>query len=127
MASYKKLGKDMLLMTIGSLGSKILAFLLVPLYTTVLSTAEYGISDLITTTVSLCFPFFTLIISEPLLQFSLNKENNTAKIWFIAFRIWLIGTLVMFLFSPIVFFTPLKEYYGFVVAYYIGYSMYNIL
>ena len=127
MSSYKKLGKNMLFMTIGSLGSKILSFLLVPLYTSVLTTAEYGISDLITTTVSLCFPFFTLIISESLLQFSLSKKHEKSELWFISFRIWLFGTVIMFIFSPIVFFTPLKDYYIFVITYYMCFSFYNIL
>lgn len=127
MSNYKKLGKDMLLMTIGSLGSKVLAFLFVPFYTAVLTTSEYGISDLITTTVSLCFPLFTLIISESLLQFTLNKEDEISKIWSIGLRIWILGTLAMLLCSPIVLLTPLKEYYIFVVSYYIAYSLYNCL
>ena len=127
MSNYKKLGKDMLLMTIGSLGSKVLAFVFVPFYTAVLTTAEYGIADLITTTVSLCFPVFTLIISESLLQFTLNKENEISKIWSIGLKIWIFGTIAMLLCSPIVLITQLKEYYFFVVAYYVAYSLYNCL
>ena len=49
---YSKLGKNTLWMTIGSFSTKLLSFFLVPLYTNCLSTAEYGISDLLTTTVN---------------------------------------------------------------------------
>lgn len=55
---YKKLGTNMLWMVIGNFSSKILVFLLVPLYTYALSTREYGIADLLTTTISLLIPFF---------------------------------------------------------------------
>lgn len=45
MASYKKLGKDMLFMTIGTFGSRLLSFIFVPFYTSVLTTEEYGLVD----------------------------------------------------------------------------------
>lgn len=50
--------KNIGLFTIGSFGSKILTFLLVPLYTAVLSTVEYGSVDLVTSTASLLTPIF---------------------------------------------------------------------
>ncbi len=127
MSNYKKLGRNIVIMTIGNFGSKVLSFLFVPLYTAILTTAEYGISDLITTTVSLCFPFFTLIISEPLLQFSLKNETDISKIWIAGLNVWVMGTIGMLACSPIIFFTPLKDYYFFVIGYYIVYSMYNCL
>ena len=46
----KYLGKNTLLFALSSFSTKILLFLLVPLYTSVLTTAEYGTADLITTT-----------------------------------------------------------------------------
>ena len=51
--SYKKLVKNMGFLTIGNFASKMLNYLLVPLYTNVLSTEQYGIADLITTTIAL--------------------------------------------------------------------------
>ena len=60
---YKKLGKNTLLMVVGNFASKLLTFFLVPLYTYCLSTSEYGISDLMSTTISLIVPFLTLTIT----------------------------------------------------------------
>lgn len=74
---YKFLSKNMLLFSISSFGQKILAFLLVPLYTNVLSTAEYGTVDLVTTTVNLLLPVFTLNISESVMRFTLDDKDNT--------------------------------------------------
>ncbi len=118
--NYKKLGKDVVLMTIGNFGSRILSFLLVPLYTSVLTTEEYGTADLISTTITLLLPFFTLIIFEAMMRFALDKENNPSEIWKVGLRIELVGCLALLVLSPIILLTPMKDYYFFVIAYYIA-------
>ena len=50
MNRYKQLMKNMGLLTIGNFASKLLSFLLVPLYTNVLTTKEYGTFDIVVTT-----------------------------------------------------------------------------
>ena len=75
---YKDLTKNIGLFTISSFGTKIISFLLVPLYTLYLSTGDYGTMDLITTTVSLLIPVFTLNIQDAILRFSL--DDNYKKI-----------------------------------------------
>lgn len=119
MANYKKLGKDVLLMTIGSFGSRVISFVFVPFYTAVLTTVEYGISDLITTTVTLLLPFFTMTIFESMMRFPLDKEYDPKKVWQIGCKVEAIGFLIFLILSPILFLTVLKDYYIFVVAYYL--------
>ena len=63
----KKLVKNTLLLMLGNFSSKLLVFLMVPLYTSVLTTAEYATSDLLTTTINLLYPFATLMISNAFL------------------------------------------------------------
>ena len=46
MSKYLYLIKNIGVLTLSNLGSKILAFLLIPLYTSVLSTEQYGVFDL---------------------------------------------------------------------------------
>ena len=46
---YDALSRNFLLFTIGSFGQKVLSFLLVPLYTSLLTSAQYGLIDLIAT------------------------------------------------------------------------------
>lgn len=46
MGKYKYLFKNIGIMTISNFGTKILSFLMVPLYTNLLSTSEYGTYDL---------------------------------------------------------------------------------
>jgi len=45
---YKYLGKNTLIFAISSFGTKFMSFFLVPLYTNLLTTEEYGTVDLIT-------------------------------------------------------------------------------
>ena len=69
MNKYKYLAKNTLVFFIGSFASKILVFLLLPLYTSVLSTSEYAISDLMNTSVNLLNMVLTLMSQCYLMNF----------------------------------------------------------
>lgn len=60
----KALIKGTIIYAIGNLGTKILNFLIVPLYTYYISTADMGEYDLLTTNVALLSPFISMRISE---------------------------------------------------------------
>jgi len=107
----KKLGKDFGLLSIGNFASRILSFLLVPLYTSILTTYEYGIVDIINTTVSLVYPLAIMIISEAVIRFCLDKSSDMKQIWTISICITALGSLGMVVFSPIILLTSLKDYY----------------
>ena len=76
MSKYKKLLNNTLYFFVGNMGSKLLIFFLVPYYTYVLSTAEYGTADLITTTASLIIPVVTLSITEAVFRFSMDEKAD---------------------------------------------------
>ena len=63
-------------LAIGNFSSKILVFLLVPLYTSVLTTEEYGFYDLVFTTIQLLIPVFTCNVTDAVLRFTLESENH---------------------------------------------------
>ena len=71
---YGFLIKNITIFAIGAFGSKILTFLIVPFYTYVLSTEDYGNIDLFTTAVSLMLPFTTLVIYEAIIRFLAASE-----------------------------------------------------
>lgn len=75
MGKYKYLLKNMGLLTLSSLATRLLSFFLVPLYTSVLSTGEYGTYDLFSTTISLLIPILTVDIQEAVLRFALDEEK----------------------------------------------------
>ena len=92
---YKYLLKDTGLLTISNFASKVLVFLLVPLYTSVLSTEEYGIYDLIVSTVSLLYPLLTLNIVDAVMRFTMDKDVDKKQVAYIGIRYVGISVLVI--------------------------------
>lgn len=93
--NYLYLFKNIGLLTLSNFGSKILVFLLVPLYTSVLTTADYGTYDLFYTSISLLVPILTLNVSEGVLRFALDKDNDDSLIYSIGFKVTIIGFLIL--------------------------------
>lgn len=79
-SKYNTLFKNVGLLTISNMSSKILVFLLVPLYTSVLTTEEYGTYDLVVTSVQLLFPILTLNIVDAVMRFSMRQDLSVEKI-----------------------------------------------
>ncbi|MCR5627484.1 MAG: polysaccharide biosynthesis C-terminal domain-containing protein [Lachnospiraceae bacterium] len=73
---YSYLFSNMALFTISNFVSKILVFLLVPFYTTYLSESEYGVADLMQTTLLLTVPILTVNIGESALRFALEGDDK---------------------------------------------------
>lgn len=79
---YKRLGKNSLLVFIGSIGSKLMAVLMLPFYTAWLSVREYGDVDLISTYVSLIMGVVTLCITDAIFRFPQGKKKQAQRIYF---------------------------------------------
>ena len=76
----KYLIKNTIVLSIGNFGSKLITFFLVPLYTNILTTSEYGTIDLITILTTVIVPLITLNISEAVMRYSMDKNSNKEKI-----------------------------------------------
>lgn len=79
MNRYRKLINNSIIFTIGNFGSKIISFLMVPLYTHLLSTSEYGTVDLISTTIGLLLPLLTLELGQAALRYAVETKNEIEK------------------------------------------------
>lgn len=93
----KSLLKNIGLFTIGSFGSKIMSFLLVPLYTAVLSTEEYGSVDLITSTASLLTPILLLSIFDATLRFGMDSKYRKIDVLSTSINIAIKGSFILFI------------------------------
>lgn len=76
MSKEGKLVKNTIIYAVGNLGSKLIAFLLLPIYTKYLLTSEYGYFDLIVNTVSLIIPIVTFQITDGIYRFILTEEEK---------------------------------------------------
>ena len=72
-SSYKKLFSNTLVFAIGSFSSKVLVLLLVPIYTNYLTTAELGVTDVLTQIANWIIPLVTMTITEAIIRFGLDK------------------------------------------------------
>lgn len=126
-SEYKKLLKNTGLLAIGSFASSLLGMFLTPLYTSILSTTDYGISDLVSTSTSLLFPFASVAISQSIMRFSLDKASNKPSIYSSGLYTVLLGSLVLLPASfPIISQTVLAAYYHYFVLYYLSYAFHVI-
>ena len=94
---YSTLTKNMMLFTISGFGPKIIALLLVPLYTSVLSTQDYGTVDLMTTTAQLLIPILTLNIQDAVLRCALDKNYKKEDVFKVSFEINAVGGILLVL------------------------------
>ncbi len=72
--------KNVGILTLSNFASKILVFLLVPLYTSILSTEDYGTYDLATTTEMMLYPILSLNIVDAVMRFLMDRQVDRRKI-----------------------------------------------
>ncbi len=68
--------KNTLIISIGKICTQLITFFLLPLYTGVLSTHEFGIVDLLNTLVSLLLPIITFKIEEAIFREMVENRDN---------------------------------------------------
>lgn len=131
MDRYQYLGKNIIIFSISSFGTKLLSFLLVPLYTSILSTAEYGVADILTTTAILVGYVFTLNIADSVLRYGLEKRERSLDILAYGVRIINLGGLIVAAGLIIIGELRLLDWpwycYLFIWAYYFFSAMYQVV
>ena len=66
---------------IGQFSSKILVFVMLPIYTGYLTTAEYGTVDLIQQSVNVIWPVITLGITNGIIRFGLDRSYRKSDVF----------------------------------------------
>lgn len=76
MDKTKELTKKTFIISIGKMCTSFITFLLLPLYTSILSAEEYGIVDLVNTLIGLIVPIATLQIEQAVLRHLISHKND---------------------------------------------------
>lgn len=79
MANGHKLIKDTMLYGVANFGSKMIMFLMLPLYTRYFTPAEYGLWDLVVTTATLLAPFITFELVSAVYRWLLEENEAENK------------------------------------------------
>ncbi|KAF5042751.1 hypothetical protein DSECCO2_509350 [anaerobic digester metagenome] len=101
MDKYKKLIYNTFIFGISTFSSKILVFLLLPLYTRILSNADYGVVDLIVQTANLLIPIVSIGVTNGVIRFGLDKSNNSSDVFSTGLFTILGGFIIFLLFEPL--------------------------
>ena len=101
MDKYKRLLSNTAILGIGTVTSKLLVLLLLPVYTECLTKAEYGVADIITQSANLLMPLISLGICEAVFRYTLDTANDRREVLTTGFVIILFGLGVMLALYPL--------------------------
>ncbi len=108
---YSELAKNTMIFACATLGSKIIMFFLMPLYTNMLSPEEYGTVELIITGINLLTPILSLSITDAVLRFGLDKDVSHSAVLKDSFIFLSAVSFIAILFEPIIrLYKPISEY-----------------
>ncbi len=123
MSRYGRLMGNTMVFAIGSFSSKLLVFFMLRYYTSMLTPAEFGISDRITTTCNLLMPFVMLSINEAILRFAMDRSFSRAQVFTIGIKTVLAGFIVFCVFSPIFLAIDMLSPYTLIIYAYVLFGM----
>ena len=79
MNQKKELIKNTIIISIGKFSTQLVSFLLLPLYTSLLTTAEYGQYDFLNTISIFLIPCVTLLMEEGMFRFLIDAKETKSK------------------------------------------------
>ncbi len=121
MGRYKNLAVNTVLFALNSVATKLVTFLLVPLYTTYMSAGEYGLTDMSLTVISLLTPLVTLDVAEAAVRFIVGDRVRSDRYAAVALGVTVASVAVVAFLSPLLnlpAFGGLGAYKGWFVAAY---------
>lgn len=91
----ENLVKNTALFALGNLGSKMLQIILVPYYTRVMTSAEFGTTDILQAVVALLMPIFSLTIYEGVFRFAMERGYDRKGVFSTGVLVSVMGALVL--------------------------------
>ena len=119
MDKYKKLLSNTLILSIGTFSSKLLVYFLMPLYTAILSSEQYGTADLITNAANLLIPFCCIGITHGVFRFAADDDENNRVVFSSGVSVLLISSAAFLLASPLISLIPSFNNYAWLIAFYV--------
>lgn len=126
----KELFSNTLLFAIAQLGSKVMVFLMVPFYTSILSTAEFGESDMVFTLRAVLTPILSMCIADAVLRFFFLQNANPKRLMSIGFWTITLGAVISILVTIVLgflsFFDDIRSYLVFIPILFFSQALYNL-
>lgn len=110
MDKYRKLISNTFIFAVGTFSSKVLVFLLMPLYTNVLSEEQFGMVDLMVQVGNFLLPIVSCGIINGIIRFGLDKYYKKSDVFTTGFLTVFAGFGILLLLEPLLSHIPyLKE------------------
>ena len=127
MNKYTKLLKNTSILGMGAFLSKVLVFLLLPLYSSVMTTSDYGIADIVAQSANLLQPLITLGICNAVFRFCYDDKDNQDAVFTIGFSTLIAGMGIFALCIPLLKKIYILDDYMLLLALYVFmYGMHTI-
>ena len=89
------LTKNTLLLSLGTIINKCLVFFMIPLFSSWLTTEDYGTFDLLCTYVTMLIPILSLSVGEGIFRFAIEEDNEKRKYYITnGFIVYLFGIIL---------------------------------
>ena len=120
MGRFKRLLSNTAILGAGTFISKVLVFLLMPLYTACLSSSEFGVADILMQTANLIIPIAVIGVSDGLFRFTIDAEPDRRKqIFTVSFITLIVGMIPLALLIQLFGFFSVYHGYVWLVFFYI--------
>ena len=121
MSKQKELIKNTAIIAFGKICTQLISFFLLPLYTKVLSTSEYGIVDLVITYTSFFLPLATLALEQSVFRYLIDVRDDeggkknfiSTSLFFFVITILLIGIILLLIY--LIFKNSILIFFGMVL------------
>jgi O-antigen/teichoic acid export membrane protein len=125
----KKFLTDIIIYGIGNLGSKLITFLLIPLYTYFVNPSDFGYYDLTMNMIFLIMPVLTFQLKDGAFRLLLDNKSETLRKGIITFtyKFIAISSSIAILFVGIISFFYAIQYVGWCISLMIVMSFYEIV
>lgn len=120
MNKYQTLASNTIILAIGQFGSKILVYVMLKFYTSMLGTDGFGDVNNIINASSLLISVVTLSINEGVLRYALDKANNGKHVLSIGLNVAIIGLVLFAAAVPLVGLIPMLKGYQWLIYMYVA-------
>lgn len=101
MNPYRNLMSNTVLFGLSTFGSRFLNFLLTPFYTRILSSAEYGVTDLLIQTGNLIIPIASVGIANAVIRYGLERTDDKSGVFTTGLLVTLAGFCLLLAAVPV--------------------------
>lgn len=119
MSRLKKLFSNTAIIAIGTFGSKLLVFLLMPLYTAWLTTEQFGTAEMITSLANFLIPMAAVGVSTGVFRFAADRETDREAVLSSSLALLGLGLGGFVILSPLLALIPFYRPYVWLVVLYV--------